>query len=248
MSTTSTDALLQAYAYIKGDNLTAARTLLGKYLRNNPNSERAWLLMSLAVAEPAQQRDCLQRVLLINPFNTAAQTRLAHLTSTPAPSAVNGNATPAPAPVAETVTQLAAVAPEPISSEAATQPVIEPGQPGESVPAAPAPVVEPPATPRPRAFSGWIMPVIILVWAIIFIVLLGVGAYVVFGTNATPTPPATATQAVVSTPSILLPAPTLPPEWTATPTPQPTDTPTATASPTVVTATPELSLTATSRP
>ena len=50
MSTTSNDVLLQAYTHIKADDPAPARALLGKYLRNNPNSERGWLLLSLRLA------------------------------------------------------------------------------------------------------------------------------------------------------------------------------------------------------
>ncbi|MGQ0600903.1 MAG: tetratricopeptide repeat protein [Anaerolineales bacterium] len=233
MSTTNNDVLLQAYTQIKAGNLPDARTLLGKFIRNNPNSERAWLLMSLAVAEPAQQRDCLQRVLLINPFNADAQSRLAQLNT------ANGSPYTNPPPAlladeAEAHTALDDL------TEAPTQPVIEPV--AEAVaPPLPAPSSpEPRATPRQRIFSNWLIPAIVLIWAAIFTVLLGLGAYSLWGTPATPTPPAaTATPLATGVaPLTPLQAPTLPPEWTATPMPRATNSPTVIPSATNVPPTP----------
>lgn len=222
MSTTSNDVLLQAYTQIKAGNLPNARTLLGKFIRNNPNSERAWLLMSLAVAEPAQQRDCLQRVLLINPFNTDAQSRLAQLNISN--GALHTNRLP------ESLTVEAEAQAAPVDqTEAPTQPVIEPAA-EAALPPVSAPVPAEPratSTPRQRIFSNWLIPAIVLIWAAIFIVLLGLGAYSLWGAAATPTPPApTATPLATGVaPLTPLQAPTLPPEWTATPMPRPTNPP-----------------------
>lgn len=231
MSTTNNDVLLQAYTQIKAGNLPNARTLLGKFIRNNPNSERAWLLMSLAVAEPAQQRDCLQRVLLINPFNADAQSRLAQLNT------ANGSphTNPPPASLADEAEVHAALD---ALTEAPTQPVIEPVA-EVAAPPFPAPSSpEPRATPRQRIFSNWLIPAIVLIWAAIFTVLLGLGAYSLWGATATPTPPALTALSTGAAPLTPLQAPTLPPEWTATPGPRPTNPPTVMPSATSVPPTP----------
>lgn len=57
----------------------AARTMLTNFLKQNPNSEQGWWLMSFAVSNPEQQIDCLERVLRINPNRHQAQTRLESL-------------------------------------------------------------------------------------------------------------------------------------------------------------------------
>jgi hypothetical protein len=233
MRTTTTDALLQAYTHIKAGDLPGARTLLSKFIRNNPNSERAWLLMSLAVAEPAQQRDCLQRVLLINPFNADAQARLAQLNT------ANGSSHVVPSPASTVIEEKTSVAPSD-HTEAPTQPVIEPvAEMVVPLPASPAAEPHPVSSPRQRIFSGWLIPAIVLIWAAIFTVLLGLGAYTLWGNTATPAPPAvTATPIVtIAAPPTPLQAPTLPPEWTAAPTIAPTMPPIATPSPPTVTAT-----------
>jgi peroxiredoxin len=60
-----------------------ARRLLGEYINLNPASARAWWLMSLSVTDVNQQKDCLQRVLLLDPENKPARERLATLVSQP---------------------------------------------------------------------------------------------------------------------------------------------------------------------
>jgi peroxiredoxin len=58
-----------------------ARLLLVEYIRLNPVSARAWWLMSFTITDINQQKDCLQRVLLLDPENESARDRLAKLTS-----------------------------------------------------------------------------------------------------------------------------------------------------------------------
>lgn len=50
-------------------------------LVQNVTREMAWLWMATTVNDPQQQRDCLQRVLALNPQNTVAQQALAALSS-----------------------------------------------------------------------------------------------------------------------------------------------------------------------
>lgn len=78
MSTTD-PILVEAYKFIRGGQFKAARQNLRQAIKNNPNSQRAWLLMSMAVTDAAQQQECLRRVLSLNPNNAEAQQRLAQL-------------------------------------------------------------------------------------------------------------------------------------------------------------------------
>jgi hypothetical protein len=102
MSQPDIDAIKQAQEYIRSKQLPKAQRLLVEYIKQNPNSEQAWYVLSTAVDDPRKQIECLQRVLRINPANTEAQTRLMKVMA--AQSAPVGAATPAAAgqpPVSE---------------------------------------------------------------------------------------------------------------------------------------------------
>jgi hypothetical protein len=69
----------QAIEAIKaGDKKTGGR-LLGEVLRADPQNEMAWLWMSSVIDSVEHRRDCLKRVLAINPGNKVAQRGLAGL-------------------------------------------------------------------------------------------------------------------------------------------------------------------------
>jgi len=73
----------QAVEAIKaGDKATGGR-LLGEVLRADPQNETAWLWMSSVIDSAEHRRDCLKRVLAINPNNTVAQRGLAGLEQKP---------------------------------------------------------------------------------------------------------------------------------------------------------------------
>ena len=55
-----------------GDNETGQR-LLAEVIRNEPRNEAAWLWMSSVIDSDQHRRDCLERVLAINPHNETAQ-------------------------------------------------------------------------------------------------------------------------------------------------------------------------------
>lgn len=81
----------------QGDK-AAGRRLLQQVLGANRNNEAAWLMLSAAVDDSDQERDCLRQVLRINPANQVARRHLDVLTDdrlldTPAPAPV-----PAPTP------------------------------------------------------------------------------------------------------------------------------------------------------
>ncbi len=71
-----------------------ARNLLSRAVLSDPHSEQAWLWLAGAVDDPLQQRDCLERVLAINPANQAARRGLAAI-------AASSPVTPAEAPPPE---------------------------------------------------------------------------------------------------------------------------------------------------
>lgn len=80
-----TQALQLAREAIRDGNKATAQRLLLQAIQTNPNSETAWLLLSAVVGDPVKERDCLERVLAINPHNLPAQRHLARLNRTQAP-------------------------------------------------------------------------------------------------------------------------------------------------------------------
>jgi hypothetical protein len=87
MSEATTEKLVRAYQSIRAGNLPLARSIIKEVLQASPGSERAWLMMSLAVEDPQQQADCLQRVLRLNPNNPTALARLTAITASISESA-----------------------------------------------------------------------------------------------------------------------------------------------------------------
>jgi hypothetical protein len=98
------DALRQAAAHIKAGDLQAARPILVDFVQHNPDSEQGWLMMSVVLATPQQQIECLQRVLRINPSNAKARQQLERLGGAlpgpgrPGPAAFEPSPIPNPAP------------------------------------------------------------------------------------------------------------------------------------------------------
>lgn len=76
---------------------TQAQTRLARLLKQEFHNEQAWWLLAQAQDDPKRRRDCLERVLALNPQNEAARQMLANLNTPAAPPAA---ATP-PAPVAD---------------------------------------------------------------------------------------------------------------------------------------------------
>jgi tetratricopeptide (TPR) repeat protein len=104
-----------------GDNIRA-RDLLGQAIRLNPRDERAWLWLSGAIETDAERRQCLERVLTLNPHNAAARNGLALLAAaanTPTAATAPSATVPTPSPA------IPPVAPAPVHVVAAT-PVIAP--------------------------------------------------------------------------------------------------------------------------
>lgn len=221
-----TDALAAATQMVKNGRLDQAREILMKYLMKNPSSEQAWLLMSYVLPDSEKQKDCLERVLKINPNNTVAQSKLAHLlgrrteelfAKKPAPSASSAgkpvfglsgkpSAVPSPEPTPVIPTE-----PEPEEPEELDESEEDISL-SEDLPE-PEAKLEAPAAPRTRLLSDRWTRVLSIGAAILILILLAVILYIgVIGpvissisTQQTPTP-----EVVVF--------PTYPPEWTPTPT------------------------------
>jgi len=62
----------------QGDKVAAQKHLL-QAIEANSRSEIAWLWLSAIVDDPARERECLERVIAINPNNTVAQQHLQEL-------------------------------------------------------------------------------------------------------------------------------------------------------------------------
>ncbi|WP_129632790.1 YIP1 family protein [Candidatus Oscillochloris fontis] len=75
----STHLLEQGRAAIQAGDRARARALLMAAVRANPQSAAAWLWLSGVLDTPAQQRECLQRALALEPDNLLAQRGLAAL-------------------------------------------------------------------------------------------------------------------------------------------------------------------------
>lgn len=69
----------QGIAAAQAERKEEAEELLRQAIALDPNNERAWLWLSAVVEGIEQQRECLQRVLEINPTNSFARTGLAFL-------------------------------------------------------------------------------------------------------------------------------------------------------------------------
>lgn len=65
-----------------GDN-ALAKQLLSQALIQEPNNEKAWMLMSDVMDDVRLQRNCLERVLAINPNNVDASTAVTKLSTSP---------------------------------------------------------------------------------------------------------------------------------------------------------------------
>jgi hypothetical protein len=121
------EPLERATQLVKTGHLTEAKNTLLQYLRQNPTSEQAWLLMSYTVSDVAQQKDCLERVLKINPENAMARSKLGILTGAASPSAPTPASPPTPTRTPPAMASVSPAREEPPSP-------IEPPKPSYSAP------------------------------------------------------------------------------------------------------------------
>jgi len=75
------ELLGDAIASVKAGDNRKGWALLTQVVKTDPHNEQAWLWLSAVVETDSQKRECLERVLLINPGNEAAKKGLSFLTS-----------------------------------------------------------------------------------------------------------------------------------------------------------------------
>jgi hypothetical protein len=67
------DNLQRAIQAIRSGDKETGQRLLAEVIRNDPRNETAWLWMSSVIETDEHRRDCLERVLAINPHNETAR-------------------------------------------------------------------------------------------------------------------------------------------------------------------------------
>jgi hypothetical protein len=84
------DLLIQAMTAKQSGDITLAKQLLSQAIIQNPRNEGAWMLMSEVVEDVKLRRNCLERVLAINPGNAAANIALTRLNTSPLGPVIRG--------------------------------------------------------------------------------------------------------------------------------------------------------------
>jgi formylglycine-generating enzyme required for sulfatase activity len=68
-----------AIQFIKSGNREQGKAILVEIIKKNPENENAWIWLSACVDSDAQKRECLERVLRINPNHQLAKSAIAKL-------------------------------------------------------------------------------------------------------------------------------------------------------------------------
>src|SRR5512137_2701770 len=84
------DLLIQAMSAKQNGDITLAKQLLSQAIIQDPRNEGAWMLMSELVDDVKLRRNCLERVLAINPENAAANIALTRLNTSPLGPVIRG--------------------------------------------------------------------------------------------------------------------------------------------------------------
>ncbi len=72
----TTDLLQAGIAAARAGDMASASTLLGQFIKENPNSEQGWLWLGRCRTSPQERAYCFNRVLTINPINMEAHKAL----------------------------------------------------------------------------------------------------------------------------------------------------------------------------
>jgi hypothetical protein len=182
-------------AAAKTGNLNLARQFLKAALAENPDDAQAWLWMSSVVHTATEKRDCLRRVLEIDPNNTAARRGLEILGPEPVSPVSHEPVGPSQSPFDTSLSS----APKPAAPAAGSA----------RRPAAPQATRR-----RPRAL--WI----VLLFAAIIVAVIAI--VVLAGGGQSPTGAVSQPQATSVRPPTWTPEPTATPRPTPTPRPAPT--------------------------
>jgi peroxiredoxin len=165
--------LSRAMDLLRAKRLQEARPLLHTFLRQNPDSDTGWFLLSFAVAERQQQIECLQRALSINPKHTHAIDRMARLAPPSSSPPVGG-----PSPFTTfSFTGAAAEVGEPRSGPPATDPSREPTTAPVWIP--PGPDAKPGAKAAPQTERASISTIEIIFIIVIICLALGILGFLV---------------------------------------------------------------------
>ncbi len=78
--------LRKAAALIKAGRLAAAKSILSAYVKDFPESDLAWLLMSYVLDDPRSQQASATRALRLNPENEQAKSRIDQLLQSQSPT------------------------------------------------------------------------------------------------------------------------------------------------------------------
>jgi len=84
------DLLIQAMTAKQSGDIAQAKQLLSQAIIQDPRNEGAWMLMSELVDDVKLRRNCLERVLAINPENAAANIALTRLNTSPLGPVIRG--------------------------------------------------------------------------------------------------------------------------------------------------------------
>ncbi len=71
--------LEQAMQFVQSGNLASGQSLLAQVIREDPGNEIAWLWLANVLDDPLKKRQCLEKVLQLNPENEQAWRDLAQL-------------------------------------------------------------------------------------------------------------------------------------------------------------------------
>jgi len=121
--------LQRAEELLRAGYKTQAQTRLARLLKQDFHNEQAWWLLAQSQDDPQRRKDCLERVLAINPGHQAARQMLAALTAPTAPSPAPPS-TPAasfePPQFADSPTR---ATPEPVKFSSLLNPLTAPSEP-----------------------------------------------------------------------------------------------------------------------
>jgi hypothetical protein len=123
--------LEQAMQFVQSGNLASGQSLLAQVIREDPGNEIAWLWLANVLDDPLKKRQCLEKVLQLNPENEQAWRDLAQLESgvdLPGQKSLSGKPVSTEAPLVENE-------PEPIPDETPSKEDNIPGFPTASEPA-----------------------------------------------------------------------------------------------------------------
>ncbi len=121
--------LQRAEELLRAGYKTQAQTRLARLLKQDFHNEQAWWLLAQSQDDPQRRKDCLERVLAINPGNQAARQMLAALTAPTAPPPAPPSTPVAsfkPPQFADSPTR---AAPEPVKFSSLLNPLTAPSEP-----------------------------------------------------------------------------------------------------------------------